>query len=168
MWNGRIMMSDELKGCRRKFLCRIWKYKGARGNVVGWSTALLVAMVSWEFFINIILPAALWSGFAILCGLWGKYKCVELYVHCNLAHSYISVWAVGQIELCWSVCASWAVALLSSVLMLFHHKCLFFRVTACCSFAFLSVTKLHFFRIVNAGAIHALDFVHCPLLEIRT
>jgi len=41
--------------------------KGAHGSAVGWGTALQVgrsrvsfAMVSLEFFIDIILPAALW------------------------------------------------------------------------------------------------------------
>ena len=47
---------------------RVHSWMGARGSAAGWGTALQVGrsrvrfpMVSLEFFINIILPAALWS-----------------------------------------------------------------------------------------------------------
>jgi hypothetical protein len=50
-----------------KFSRRFLLITGARGGVVGWGTALQAGrswvrfpMASWEFFIYIILPAALW------------------------------------------------------------------------------------------------------------
>jgi len=49
------------------FKCGTYYMEGARGSAVGWGTALQTGraqvqfpMVSLEFFIDIILPAALW------------------------------------------------------------------------------------------------------------